>query len=75
MADDPKTSNSDGVPNVLLGLPFLQDNSMLMIDLEYCHDADPELPVLADKEENENRSGSGPLVVKLTKTPGPKRPK
>lgn len=75
VADDPARSNSDGVPNVLLGLPFLQEHSMLMIDLDYCHDAEPGLPVLADKEENENPNGSGPLPVKLAQVKGQTRPK
>ncbi|KAK5130082.1 hypothetical protein LTR08_002470 [Meristemomyces frigidus] len=54
--DEVEQSARDGVPNVILGYEFLKTNDMLMIDLDYCNDADPELEVIADKAENENGS-------------------
>ena len=73
-------SSRDGVPNVILGYEFLKTNDMLMIDLDYCYDADPELEVIADKAENENGSAlsilpSGVQVRGLTSRPGVKRPR
>lgn len=75
-AGDVERANHDGVPNVLLGWEFLQEHSMLQIDVEYCNPADPALPVLADKAENEHGGHGGPLpVVKVPKTAGVPRPK
>lgn len=68
--DDTAKSSTDGVPNVLLGLPFLQQESMLMIDIEYCNAAEEGLPVIADKASNECDEPAGILPVKLVRRPG-----
>ena len=72
-------SSRDGVPNVILGYEFLKANDMLMIDLDYCYDPDPELEVIADKAENENGNAlsilpSGVQVRGLPSRPGVSRP-
>lgn len=53
--DKVEESSIDGVNNVILSYDFLRENSMLMIDLEYCDDADESLPVIADRAENEDK--------------------
>ncbi|TKA82586.1 hypothetical protein B0A55_01188 [Friedmanniomyces simplex] len=73
--DNAAKSNRDGVPNVLLGFPFLQQESMLMIDVEYCHDAEVGLPVISEKAENECEGAAGILpIVKLKPVRGITRP-
>lgn len=68
-------TDTDGVPNALLGYDHLWKYSMFQIDLEYCHDADPSLPVLADRAENEKGGIAGPLpVILLPQRPGVPRP-
>jgi len=60
---DLEESGKDGFPDVILGLEFLRENSMVMIDLEYCHGADPALPVLAKRAKEEgNGDVAGPLA-------------
>lgn len=74
--DDPETANIDGLPNVLLGLPLLMENSMLMIDVDYCNEPDPKLPVLASKASTETGGIHIPDILnikKLPKTVGVKR--
>ena len=61
--DDAKESSVDGIPNVLLGMPFLREHSMIQIDLEYCHGPNPDLPVLAKRAEDEKGGHAGPLPV------------
>lgn len=69
-----ETEDKDGVPNVLLGLPFLWEHSTLQADVEFCHDADPSLPVIAERCENEG-GHAGPLpIVKIPATKGFPRP-
>ncbi|KAK5682523.1 hypothetical protein LTS10_005651 [Elasticomyces elasticus] len=69
--DNAARADLDGVPNVLLGLEFLQRESMLMIDIEYCHDAEEGLPVIADKPENECEGAAGILpIVKVKPVKG-----
>ncbi|KAK5126091.1 hypothetical protein LTR85_011446 [Meristemomyces frigidus] len=72
---DERTENTDGVPNVLLGWPFLEEHSMLQIDVEYCYEADRSLPVLAERGEDEMGGHAGPLpIVKIRPTAGIPRP-
>ncbi|KAK4542024.1 hypothetical protein LTR36_007224 [Oleoguttula mirabilis] len=74
--DNAETADTDGVPNVLLGLPFLQESHMLMIDVEYCCDAEEGLPVIAKKAEEESaNSFGGILPVKLKPQQGFVRPR
>ncbi|KAK3112793.1 hypothetical protein LTR53_010563 [Teratosphaeriaceae sp. CCFEE 6253] len=73
--DNAATANTDGVPNVLLGLSFLQQESMLMIDVEYCHGAEEGLPVIAGKPTDESEGALGILpIVKLKPVKGTVRP-
>ena len=68
--DDWQDPNGDGIPNVILGYPFLREKSMVMIDVEYHHDADSELEVIADKAENEKAGASCILITKFSQTKG-----
>ncbi|KAF2773207.1 hypothetical protein EJ03DRAFT_123677 [Teratosphaeria nubilosa] len=58
-----KLADHDGVPNVLLGYPFLQDHSMLHKGLEYCHAAESDQEVIAPKAEEELGGHGGPLPI------------
>jgi len=67
-------SGSDGFPDIILGIEFLRENSMVMIDLEYCHGADPALPVLAKRAKEEDGDVTGPLApVKYVPRPPVRR--
>jgi len=75
ITDDAVKSKADGVPDVLLGFPFLQEQSMLMIDVEYVHEAEEGLPVIAGKPEDEFEGAAGILpFVKVKSVPGVRRP-
>ncbi|KAH9825922.1 hypothetical protein Tdes44962_MAKER03845 [Teratosphaeria destructans] len=58
-----RLADHDGVPNVLLGSPFLQDHSMLHKGLEYCHAAASDQDVIAPKAEEEVGGRGGPLPI------------
>lgn len=78
--DDWQDPNGDGVPNVILGYPFLRENSMMMIDLDYHQDADPALEVVAERAESEKQGSRAILIniyasAKGVSRPGPKRPR
>jgi hypothetical protein len=71
-------SDTDGVPNVVLGWSFLLKNHVVLIDFEYHLDADPALEVIASKAEDENPGfrSLGPIIYQnaqgLVKKPRPK---
>lgn len=69
--DEWEDSNGDGVPNVILSYQFLRENSMMMMDFEYHCDADPALPVIAQRAEDENPS---PRQARILVTKYPQRP-
>lgn len=68
--DSWQNPNGDGVPNVILGWPFLKEKSMVMIDLDYHLDADPELEVVAERAEMEKEGSRGLMPLMLTQTKG-----
>lgn len=72
--DDWADPNGDGVPNVILGYPFLRDNSMMMIDLDYHQDADPALEVVAERADEEMAGSRAILLTKWQETKGATRP-
>jgi hypothetical protein len=72
--DDWADPNGDGIPNVLLGVKFVTDHSMMMMDVEYYHDADPDLEVIAQKAEDENPRQARILITKFPQRPGIQRP-
>ena len=74
VADDWENPNGDGIPNVVLGLGFIEDHNMMMIDLEYHCDADPKLPVIAQRAEDEAPGSARILITKHPQTKGFVRP-
>jgi len=72
--DDWENPDSDGVPNVVLGFPFLKEHSMVMIDVDYHLEAEPGLEVLAPKAEDEVPGQLCLLPYMLPAAPGVKRP-
>lgn len=62
-----ETDDHDGVPNVILGFPFLRHNAMLMIDVEYCHEPEMGLEVLAHRAEEEQEDVRSALWVRGAK--------
>lgn len=72
--DDWSDPNGDGVPNVILGYPFLRANSMMMIDLDYHQDADPELEVVAERAQVEKEGSRAILLKVYASTKGVPRP-
>ena len=73
--DDWEDSNGDGVPNVILGYPFLKANSMMMIDLDYHLDAEAGLEVVAERAEREKEGSRAILINMYAQTKGAPRPK
>lgn len=73
--DDPNLSSRDGVPNVILGWPTLLQRRMVMVDFNYILEADPQLPVIAPRAEQEAAGirTLGPLIM-LPTTKGFARP-
>lgn len=72
--DDWQDPNGDGVPNVILGYPFLRENSMMMIDLDFHQEADPALEVVAERAESEKQGSRAILLKVYAATKGVSRP-
>lgn len=73
--DDWQDPNGDGIPNVLLGWPFLREQSMVMMDFEYHHYPDSAFPVIAERAENEKANQAMILVNMYPQTRGVPRPR
>ncbi|KAF2090986.1 hypothetical protein K490DRAFT_62316 [Saccharata proteae CBS 121410] len=67
-------SDNDKLPDVLLGWPLLREKSMVMVDLDYHNDPNPEYEVLAKRAWEEGDQEEKPRKRILITKNSPARP-